>query len=84
MILEIEGDVFILCGTHVFYLLKDMFFDQCEDSKIDIGVAEIVEFGRWWIPWSMGAWVCGKIGERMWWIEKLKWGFGRQSLIGKW
>ena len=40
--IEIDGNVYKLCGhayksgTHTIYLVKDMFFEECEDSNNEI------------------------------------------------
>ena len=61
--IEIDGNVYKLCGhayksgTHTIYLVKDMFFEECEDSNNEI-CRENVEwadgkyFKRWKLDWE--------------------------------
>ena len=49
--IEIDGDVYKLCGDvyksgrHTLYIVKGMFSEECEDSNIDMGTDEIVDWG---------------------------------------
>ena len=67
--IEIDGNVYKLCGhayksgTHTIYLVKDMFFEECEDSNNDI-CSEVVEWGdgKYYGQWKHG-WL--KIGKNV-------------------
>ena len=65
--IEIDGNVYKLCGgayknwTHTIYLVKDMFFEECDDSYNDI-CNEVVEWadGKYYKQWKYG------------WLKKLE------------